>query len=356
MLGALNRGGAESLILDVCKNLMHSSFDCLCIYRKEGNMSEDFYKSGVRILHIPKKRSMLAYMWHMRKLLQDEKVDIVHSQTPSNSLILSFILFGTGIKLITTIHGFSFLENNRIYKHIVFKSSCKILFVSNHQMHLYQKNYTHSIYQKCKVIYNGIDIEKFDRIYEIPDIYKEEDRIKLCVIGNIREARRYDVIIKAAGLLRKKQICNFALYIIGDTPQNEQKRLEYYKDLCKELEIEDTVHFVGSRGDVPAILQHSDVYIMSSIETFGISIVEAMMNGVPVIINDFDVMKEVTENGKLAMLYKTGDTNDLACKIKTIIENLESYKAWSRSNVEYVTSKYSIDSCIKQLCNIYLDV
>ena len=92
VLGALNRGGAESLILDVCKNLMHSSFDCLCIYRKEGNMSEDFYKSGVRILHIPKKRSMLAYMWHMRKLLQDEKVDIVHSQTPSNSLILSFIL------------------------------------------------------------------------------------------------------------------------------------------------------------------------------------------------------------------------------------------------------------------------
>ena len=109
MLGSLNRGGAESLVLDVCKNLMHSSFDCLCIYRKEGNMSEDFHKSDVRILHIPKKRSMLAYMWHMRKLLQDEKVDIVHSQTPSNSLLLSFILFGTGIKLITTIHGFSFL-------------------------------------------------------------------------------------------------------------------------------------------------------------------------------------------------------------------------------------------------------
>lgn len=153
--------------------------------------------------------------------------------------------------------------------------------------------------------------------------------------------------------LRIEGVNNITLYIVGNTPKEEQYLLNNYIRLCKKYGIDDIVYFVGSRNDVPAILQHSDIYIMSSIETFGISIVEAMMSGLPVIVNDFDVMKEVTEDGKLAMLYKTNDASDLAKKIKEVVCNIESYKNTAQLNAAYVKNRYSIKSHKENLCRLY---
>ena len=163
----------------------------------------------------------------------------------------------------------------------------------------------------------------------------------------------YEVIIEAMYRLRLEGINNIGLYIVGNTPKEEQYLLNYYKNLCNKYGIEDVVHFVGGRNDVPAILQHSDIYIMSSIETFGISIVEAMMSGVPVIVNDFDVMKEVTENGKLAMLYKTNDATDLANIINKVVNNIDHYKNFALQNASYVKNQYSIGVHKERLGSLY---
>ena len=204
-------------------------------------------------------------------------------------------------------------------------------------------------------MYNGIDTTKYEKEHNTPDFYKNADTVlKLCVVGNIRSARTYDVILKAIYYLRKEGLNNVGLYIIGNTPIEEQYLLDYYRKLCKEYEINDVVHFVGSRSDVPAILQSSDIYIMSSIETFGISVVEAIMSKVPVIVNDFNVMQEITENGKLATLYKTGDSYDLAEKIKYVVNNFEYYRAKAIDDSESVKEKYSIENCISQLNKIYI--
>ena len=72
VLGALNRGGTESLILDVCRNYDTAPFDIVCVYRKEGNLSEEFHKTNVKMLYLPCS-NMLSYMWQLRQLLKNEK-------------------------------------------------------------------------------------------------------------------------------------------------------------------------------------------------------------------------------------------------------------------------------------------
>lgn len=355
VLGALNRGGTESLILDICRCANRTPFEVVCIYRKEGNLSEEFHKTNARLIHIPRLGSIVGYMWKLRKVIQKERITIVHSQTPSNTAVLGLSLFGCKTKLLTTIHGFSFLNSNKLYQHFVFGISTAILFVSNYQKKLYIQRCSKQQRKKCYVVYNGIDTTKYGTEYEIPKFYKDLDNtLKLCVVGNIRSARTYDVILKAIYYLRKDGLNNVGLYIIGNTPIEEQYLLDYYRKLCKEYEINDVVHFVGSRSDVPAILQSSDIYIMSSIETFGISVVESIMSKVPVIVNDFNVMQEITENGKLATLYKTGDSYDLAEKIKYVVNNFEYYRAKAFDDSEYVKEKYSIENCISQLNKIYI--
>lgn len=355
VLGALNRGGTESLILDICRCANRTPFEVVCIYRKEGNLSEEFHKTNARLIHIPKSGSMVGYMWKLRKVIQKERITIVHSQTPSNTAVLGLSLFGCKTKLLTTIHGFSFLNSNKLYQHFVFGISKAMLFVSNYQQKLYIQRCSKLQRKKCYVVYNGIDTTKYEKEHNTPDFYKNADTVlKLCVVGNIRSARTYDVILKAISHLRVDGIKNIGLYIIGNTPQEEEGLLDRYIMLSKENGLDDIVHFVGSRSDVPAILQSSDIYIMSSIETFGISVVEAITSKLPVIVNDFNVMQEITENGKLATLYKTGDSYDLAEKIKYVVNNLEYYRTKAIDDSEYVKEKYSIENYISQLNKIYV--
>lgn len=352
VLGALNCGGMEHLILDVCRNA--NNFDCICIYRNEGNLSSSFREANIGMLYVPRKGGLLRYMWQLRKAIMNQQIDILHSQTASNTLLLGLCLIGCKKRIVTTIHSFSFLNASELYKRFVFAVSEKVLFVSNYQMNMYIKKYSSKLRKKCSVLYNGIDSSKFEKNYEIPDIYQgASDIIKLCVVGNIRGARTYGVIIEAIHRLVTEGLVNIGLYIIGNTPKEEQHLLDYYTCTCKKYRIEDVVHFVGSRNDVPAILQHSDIYIMSSIETFGISIVEAMMSGVPVIVNDFDVIREVTVEGKLATLFKTNDAEDLVEKLKMVINSLSQYKNEARERMVNIRNTYSLTHCINELNQLY---
>lgn len=88
-------------------------------------------------------------------------------------------------------------------------------------------------------------------------------------------------------------------------------------------------------------------------DTFGIAVAEAMAAGVPVLVNDYVVMQEITDNGNLATLYKTGDPTDGAEKLKSIIDNLATYKTKASGSANQVRTKYSIEQHIAALNVVY---
>ena len=112
--------------------------------------------------------------------------------------------------------------------------------------------------------------------------------------------------------------------------------------------------FLGGRSDVPAVLQNVDAFVYSTNDdTFGIAVVEAMATGLPVIVNDWEVMKEVTENGNLAYLYKTKDIEDCVERLGQLVNNLANYKQVARMNAKIVRERYSIEAHIQNLSHIY---
>lgn len=60
--GSLNRGGAETLVSDVLSKQKELPFEAICIYRKEGNLSPVFYRSGAHMLRLTKKEAGCC-MW-----------------------------------------------------------------------------------------------------------------------------------------------------------------------------------------------------------------------------------------------------------------------------------------------------
>ena len=140
-LGALNRGGAETLILDICRNHKDVPYDFVCVYRHDGNMTKEFENTGAPMIQIVKKRGYLRYLFDIRRTLLRRNVTIVHSQTPSNTLLLSFALVRTGIKIITTFHGHSFADAPWWQRKIVYLTSKKIVCVSEYQKLYYKEKW-----------------------------------------------------------------------------------------------------------------------------------------------------------------------------------------------------------------------
>lgn len=354
-LGALIRGGMETLVLDVMRNQKRLPFDVICVYRKEGNYSEAFHATSVPMIQLQRKGSLLSYIFSLRKLFLDEKVDIVHAQTASNALLCTIALWGTEIKLVTTMHGFSFMQEKSWKQDIVFRYSNQVVFVSRYQRQLYaQKLRAGQNISQCPVVYNGIDIVKFDKQYESPD-FLQKDFLSLAMVGSFSGARSQKVIIEAVYELKKLGRWNgVKFYFVGGAFRDEEYRMRECEEMVKKLKLEAEIFFVGVRSDIPAILQHIDGYVYSSAaDTFGISVIEAMMAGVPVVVNDFEVMREITREGEWAALYKTNNVADCAAKIYELMNDINKYKVRAKSNVATIRSTYSIAAYNENINKVY---
>ena len=88
-------------------------------------------------------------------------------------------------------------------------------------------------------------------------------------------------------------------------------------------------------------------------DTFGIAVVEAMAAGIPVFVNDWGVMREISEDGKYAKLYESKNEQDLLSKFLLFYNNKESYKTYAKDTVLRVRSLYSIEKHLDNLSCIY---
>ena len=356
ILGSLNRGGAETLLLDVFQNANLAPYQFIGIHRAEGVYQQAFYQTKVPLFYLsPRKIGIIRYISNLRRVLKNEHITIVHAQQAIDCIYCFFATFGLPIKVILTFHGFNYSKHwwNHIRYRLAIIMADKLCFVSN-----YQKNYYCHRYgidsRKCTVVYNGIGQTKFDVVYGLPDfLSNHHDKVSLAMVGNFGSVRSQQIIIQAFALL-KDRLPDVQMYFVGQRLPAEPYRFDNCQQLIDKYNLGDCVHLVGGRSDVPAILQHIDGFIYSSDhDTFGIAVIEALMNGLPVIVNDWAVMKEITHDGEWATLFRTGDPQDCADKIKDLIDHLPLRQSAAQRIAADVRREYSIEKHIEQLNKIY---
>lgn len=369
-IGSLNRGGAEMLTLDICRQRLSAPYEIILVYRNDGDLSEEFRQTGVTMYRLkPKCWHFLRYIYQMRKLFIREHVNVVHSQTIMNGVAAVFFLIGTKIKLVTSFHGFFNGLMAMICRHIVMWGSDATIYVSNYVRDWYVQNSIVSS-EKCHTVYNGICFDKFDKKYNIPDFIKEikencltlnigsGKRICIAMVGNFVIGRSQNVVVKGIDLLHQRGFEDFDFFFVGKRNDNEPWRYDECVKFCKENNLVN-VHFVGSRGDVPAILQNIDAFVYSTeCDTFGIALVEAMAVNLPIVVNDWPVMKEVCgQNSKSITYFCSEDIEDCANKIEKLINQLKDNNIQLKEEcllqAKLVREKYSIENHINQLYNIY---
>lgn len=359
LLGSLNRGGTETLMLDVFRNAKANQLEAIGIYRKTGAFENEFISSGMTLFFLP-VTNLVSYIIRLRGILNYHKIDIAHAQQPIDALFALFACLFTKTKVILTLHGYDFSESSisvLLLKGIL-KCTFLNIYVSNSLKSYYTEKYKLQN-DKQKTIYNGIGFEKFkskNSSTSKDDLKIAADCFLLGTVGNFVTGRNQMSICKFLVELQHQNI-PFHFLFVGKRNELSPER---YDDCVRYISLHglsDRVHFLGSRNDVPDLLKLLDAFIYATDhDTFGIAVVEAMACGIPVFVNDWEVMCEITENGDLATLYKTNDEKDLFRQFSLFLHNKEAYIAKAQKAANVVNSKYSIEKHIHALKKLYRQV
>ena len=358
LLGSLPRGGTETLMLDVFRNADKAPYEFIGIHRKGGAYRDDFYATGQRMIQLaPKRFGYVRYLIQLRRTLQSEGVNVVHAQHWLDGLYARLASLGMDIRVMITLHGFFSKKgiNGKLCSWSIRKAD-DVCFVSQYEKEWYQARYSIQD-DKCHVIYNGIDFSKIDSVVEGGKCKVEGERLRLCMVGNFNRVRSQLVIVKSLKYLHHSGVSNLDFDFVGKRVDVHGALYDECVRICEENHL-DYVHFMGGRDDVPSILKACDGFVYSSAnDTFGIAVVEAMAAGLPVVVNDWPVMKEVCGDGGSVSIFRSDDVMDCATKIQQLLNRLINDKENLQRECEQqsllVRQEYSIEAYINRLTNIY---
>ncbi len=356
LFGSLNRGGTETLMLDVCRNLQQADSEAIGVYRKKGVLEDDFLSTKIPFYFLPILKNRLRYIYRLRKLLIKNQITIVHAQQPIDALYAYFACLGTRIKILLTMHGFDVNVSRRLLSFILKRTTANV-YVSYYQKKYYVDKYKLKADRQL-VVYNGIDFDKLsikqDTSKDIrTELNLSQGTILLGMVGNFNLVRNQMFVCRFLKLLHEQGV-DFHFVFAGKRIESMADRFDNCVAYCQDHHLSSKVTFLGVRNDVPSILQALDAFVYATEhDTFGIAVAEAIAAGVPVFVNDWAVMHEITEQGALATLYRSDNEQDLLKKFLVFLKHRVEVMEASQRQSMLVKQKYGIKQHIINLKDIY---
>lgn len=184
-------------------------------------------------------------------------------------------------------------------------------------------------------IYNGLDSNEF-KYEHIPN---KEDYIKIIFIGSSAPHKGVNQVIRAIEILKGKNIENLLVDIYGDYTNEYGKKV--INDVL-EKNLDNIIFFKGFCSNIKEKLNEYNIgLVCSKSEAFGRVTIEYMLSGVAVIASDTGANVEIINNNN-GILYKYSNYNDLAKKIKYLIDDKELMKEYSKN--AYVNALEKFDA------------
>ncbi|HFD32719.1 MAG TPA: glycosyltransferase [Gammaproteobacteria bacterium] len=345
-------GGAETVFYDLTIGIDPARFLSIPVLPGPGWLHDKLTAKGFHPQIVPSRGSFnLKYLFTLVNLIKTHKIDIIHSHLFGSNVYCSLAGIITKTPVIATFHGFVDSDrNDRLLKlkfTIINKGAMDIVFVSKHLMTFFTDKFGANT-NKSHIIYNGVDTDIFQPGKS--ETLKQElglaaDDIIVGSIGNIRPAKGYDILLKAAAIVKKQQN-NIKFVIAGEGSGYLHDKLV---DLYKKLDLEDTVFFLGFRNDTAKLLHSFDYFLLSSSsEGFSISTVEAMACGVPIIATKSGGPEEIIEHKVTGLLVPPGEPDLIANAIIDLHKNSALRSTLTKNAVEMIRQKFSLDLMISQ--------
>lgn len=278
----------------------------------------------------PFKLNNLKAIKQLKKVVEEEKFDIIHCHTPMGSVVTRLAskharkAYGT--RVIYTAHGFHFYKGAPKINWLIFypvekylsKYTDDLITINNEDYELAIKKFKAKRTHYVPGV--GVDPKKFD--FEL----SQEERHELRKSLGIKDDDI--VLIYVAELIKRKNQCmaiesmkelvkensKYKLLLVGKDSYNGK-----YQELVKKLNLEKSVVFAGYRKDVPKLMKMSDICISTSVqEGLPVNLIEASMCGLPIVATNCRGNKDIKEINSNTGLVHINDYNKFIYKVKEL--------------------------------------
>ena len=356
-------GGSGTIATELGKNLAHRGhsvhFITTALPYKLTGFVENVYYHEVQVFNYPLfdyAPYSLSLASKMAQVALKEDLDLLHvhyavPHATSAYLAQRIITRQKKLPIITTLHGtdITLVGKDPSYYDITrfsIEESDAVTSVSE-----YLKNQTlfrFDITKEIEVIPNFVDTQLFVPKTSWPrKCFAAPDEKVLMHISNFRPVKRiHDIIEVFEGVAKQMKA---RLILIGHGPEKERAI-----SLVEQKGLGGIVHFLGLQNDVSMLISCADLYLLlSEHESFGLTALEAMSCGIPVVGTSGSGMDEFLGDGRAGFLFPVGNISAMIGGCIQILTDPELVSEMGKTGRERVLKHYSKDPIIDLYEDLY---
>ncbi|HEX8941555.1 MAG TPA: N-acetyl-alpha-D-glucosaminyl L-malate synthase BshA [Gemmatimonadaceae bacterium] len=296
----------------------------------------------------------LALAVRMHEVVLDHGLDLLHCHYAiphaTSAWIAKEMLRPTrpDIRVVTTLHGtdITIVGQDPSFKPITKFSIEKSDGLTAVSQYLQTETLTTFGCTACRieVIPNFVDPEVYDRsrYTSILDGQVDSDTRVLMHVSNFRAVKRVKDVVRVFG--RVAEEIPSVLVMVGDGPDRVHAEAE-----ARELGLHEKVFFLGKIESVAPLLAGADLFLLpSASESFGLSALEALACGVPVIATNAGGLPEVVRNGETGFLCPVGDVDAMSAAAVAILRDADRWQSMSMRAATDARERFSLDSIVAE--------
>lgn len=321
--------------------------------------------------HLTMKEASIAFQLIQRNMtllsIKVPKADVIHcSLAWMASLIAIYAKKESNCPLIITEHGVAYRELLLYYNRYLFDESSKIFWK------IFSRNIVDTVYSvadtittvcnfnkvweeklgadssKIKVVYNGVDTSKFRPV----KVERTDNRPTVVTVARIDPFK--DIVCMTQAIkYAKEEIPDIQCLIYGSAVDLE------YAERCakavKDLQLEDTIKFMGGTKEPEKAYGVGDIVAISSImEGFPFTVIEAMACGKAVVASDVGGVSEAL--GGCGLLVRSRRPRELAKGIVRLLQDKELRAKFEKDSLEKVHAEFTLEKCVQQFREEYANL
>lgn len=356
----------NAFLIPHIKMLINQGHQVDVAFNIQQEVDQEIVNLGCKIHIVEFKRSPLSkgnyYAYKdLKKILESEKYDLIHTHTPVASAISRLACKGVrNVKVIYTAHGFHFHKGASVKNWLIYYPIEKYLSkYTDCLITINEEDYRTAIDRKfkskgIKIVHGmGVDLNIFEpqTIEKRNSVRKDygysEDDFILFYAAELNSNKHQGLLIDTISTL-KNRIPNIKLLLAGSGVLEEQ-----YKEQARDLKLNKNIEFLGFRSDVKDLLTLSDIAVASSKrEGLPVNVMEAMATGLPLVVTNVRGHRDLVQNDVNGYVVGLDDTEGFSNSIEKLYNDRKLRNQLGSKSIELV-KKYSLENVIGEMEEIY---
>jgi glycosyltransferase involved in cell wall biosynthesis len=348
-------GGGEKHLADLANALAQRGHDVFAALAPSSPLLAELPAVPKQnLLELRMRNSLnVASALKLARFAREHQIEIVHAHVARDYPLAAIVSRRAGARLVLTRHVL--FPMNGIHR-LTLRRTARVIAVSQavagglREQGLFTPD-------TIALIHNGIDVARFARAARGSEAAGHEEnpgkRLRVGMVGHLAPIKGQEDFIRAAAIVCGRR-GDVEFIIAGEDKSQNGEHRQRIERLIAELDLNQRVRLSGWVDDIAKLLVSFDLFVSPSrSEPFGLSIVEAMAAGTPVIASMSEGAREIIDDHHSGRLVPIGDVDTLAKVISELLSDPAQSGHLSANAQRVVRERFSLERMVVETERVY---